>query len=147
MTTRPLVVDTSVAVKWFLDEPGSPHARRIRSALQRNTYRLLIPAVIYAEFANVMWKRVRSRQLDPGDGAAMIEAFVALPADVVPIQSLLPPAYRIACDLDCPVYDALFLALAREADASMVTADERLLRAAHPGIPGLTSLAAWGERG
>jgi predicted nucleic acid-binding protein len=41
-------------------------------------------------------------------------------------EGLARQAVRIACDLDHPVYDCVYLALADRENASMVTADRRL---------------------
>lgn len=63
---------------------------------------------------------------------------------MVPSHALLVSAFRIACNLDLPVYDALFLALSREAGAETVTADEQLHEAVRAHFPHLRWLAAWG---
>ena len=50
-----LVVDSSVAVKWYLEEEGSDRAE---SLLRRNA-RLLAPDLLLPELGNVLWKRRR----------------------------------------------------------------------------------------
>ncbi|MDR7481719.1 MAG: type II toxin-antitoxin system VapC family toxin [Armatimonadota bacterium] len=144
MTPQPLVVDTSVVVKWFLDEPHASQALDVRRAIQQGAYRPVVPDLVYAEFANTIWKHVRRYGLDPSDGEVMIASFLALPMDVVPSHAILLPAFRIACATGRPVYDALFLALSQEAGADMVTADEQLYEAVRAHFPRLQRLAAWG---
>lgn len=143
MTSRPLVVDTSVAVKWFLDEPYASRALDVRRALEQGTYRLVIPDLALAEFANTIWKQVRRHGLEASHGELWVAAFLALPMDVVPSHAVLVPAFRIACTVGRAVYDALFLALSEEAGADMVTADEQLYQAAHAQFPRLRWLASW----
>lgn len=66
----PVVVDTSVAVKWFFDEPYSAQALTLLHAFREGTVRPLAPDLIYPEFANAAWKRVARDRLTPEDGVA-----------------------------------------------------------------------------
>ena len=52
-----LVIDSSVAVKWFVVEPYSTEARRILDAYQNGTLSFLAPDLINAEFGNIIWKK------------------------------------------------------------------------------------------
>ncbi len=52
-----LVVDSSVAVKWFVVEPYSTEARLILDAYQNGVLSLLAPDLINAEFGNIIWKK------------------------------------------------------------------------------------------
>ena len=49
------VVDASVGIKWFVPEPGTPDAVRIRAAGQP----LHVPTFFDVELANIVWKKVR----------------------------------------------------------------------------------------
>lgn len=126
---KSLVVDTSVAVKWFFDEPLSDAAIEILTSARTGRRALMVPDLVYPEFGKAVRKRVVRDGLGPEDGALILAAFVRLPFDdVLPSRPLLPAAYRLALEHGCTVYDALFLATARGAGAELVTADERLHR-------------------
>jgi predicted nucleic acid-binding protein len=56
-----LIVDASVAIKWFIDEPGSDAARR----LWRNESDLLAPDLIIPEVCNAAWRKVRLGESHP----------------------------------------------------------------------------------
>ena len=123
------MVDTSVAMKWFFDEPQSDAAVGVLESARSGARAMAVPDLIYPELGNAVRKRVVRDGLDPEDGALILAAFVRLPFDdVVPSRPLLPAAYRLALEHACTVYDALFLATARQAGADLVTADERLYR-------------------
>ncbi|MDT9165965.1 type II toxin-antitoxin system VapC family toxin, partial [Escherichia coli] len=47
--------------------------------------------------------------------------------EIVPSSVVMKSAFTIALDLDHPVYDCLYLALAAARDCRLVTADARLL--------------------
>ena len=55
----PVVVDSSVAIKWFVVEPYSAEAHSILEEYQADTLRLLAPALLYAEVGNIVWKKHR----------------------------------------------------------------------------------------
>ena len=117
----PLIGDASVATKWYAEEPGTAEAVII---LRRSD--LIAPEVIFAEVANAFWKRVRRGVSSPDQANA---ALAQLPQDVgrtMPIGELAAEALRLAIEHDHPIYDCLYVALARRENAPLVTADQRL---------------------
>jgi len=130
-----VVVDTSVAVKWFFDEPYSREALRLLEAFEQGRLRPLAPDLIYAEFANAVWKRVVSAHVRAEDGEAVIAAFLDLPLEVTPSPLVLQPAYRLALEHRQSIYDALFLALSLQAGADLVTADRAFYESVNAGFP------------
>lgn len=139
-----LVVDTSVAVKWFFDEPLSERALAILEACRSGAESLLAPDLIYLEFGNAVRKRVLKKELAPEDGAVIVAAFTRVLFEaVLQSRSLLPSAYRLALEHGCTVYDAVFLAAASQTSADCVTADERFYRTVGDRV---TSLHWLGDR-
>ncbi|MEX0692402.1 MAG: type II toxin-antitoxin system VapC family toxin [Gemmatimonadales bacterium] len=130
--TTPLVLDTSVVIKWFLDEPGAEAARRIEAGCRDGTWRPVVPDLCYAECGNVIWKRVARGDVRPEDGAAILDAVAVLPLHVVPTRTVLPLAYALALEHGRAVYDMVFLAVADVFGAELVTADQWLGRV--PGV-------------
>ncbi|MCC6492438.1 MAG: type II toxin-antitoxin system VapC family toxin [Pirellulales bacterium] len=119
MTT--LVVDASVAAKWFFPEDYSAECRRLL-APQRN---LLVPDLIWSEMGNIVWKRVRQGEVQPDEAARLIADFARMPLEVAPTQDLLPAAVELAIATDRTVYDCMYLALAIDRKCPVITADER----------------------
>ena len=61
-----LVLDASVAAKWYLPRDGETFVDAAFDLLTRHAreqIRLIAPDSIWAEFGNVMWKAVRQRRL------------------------------------------------------------------------------------
>jgi predicted nucleic acid-binding protein len=117
-----LIVDASVAIKWFIDEPGSDMARR----LWRDESVLLAPDLIIPEVCNAAWRKVRLGESDPAQAK---EITLRLRHGVIEFRPTAPLARRaigLALDLDHPVYDCFYLALAEAERVLFVTADRRL---------------------
>ncbi|MEO7716994.1 MAG: type II toxin-antitoxin system VapC family toxin [Capsulimonas sp.] len=117
----PVVVDASVAVKWFLPEIHSSHAAHLLDGRP-----LLVPDLIYAEIGNIFWKRVRNGDITEAQSQMLLTTFLAMPLSVFPIAELTPAAVAIANQTGRSVYDSIYLALAIRESAPMVTADLRL---------------------
>jgi predicted nucleic acid-binding protein len=118
-----VVVDASVAIKWFIHEPDRAAARRL---LEPDRH-LLAPELLVAEVASAMWKRVMAGE---GDARQAPLTAASLPRFFTRLVSLAPLAARalvIAAELRHPVYDCFYLALAETENATLVTADRRLI--------------------
>ena len=118
-----LVANASVAIKWFLLEPGRDEARRLLDPGQR----LIAPELIVAEVTNAMWKRVMAGQMTARQGAAATTALQQFLEPLLPLAPLAARALAIAGELRHPAYDCFYLALAETRDLKLITADRRLV--------------------
>ncbi|MBX3402154.1 MAG: type II toxin-antitoxin system VapC family toxin [Phycisphaeraceae bacterium] len=122
---KALVIDASVAVKWFLPEKDSEQAARLLSG----TRRLVAPDLLWIEVAAVLWKVVRRSAITPDEAHRIIADAAAFPVETIESFSLLPEAMRIAMETGRTVYDSLYVSLAAVERSAVVTADERLVNA------------------
>lgn len=116
------VVDASVAVKWFVPEIYSTDATR----LLRKNIALLVPDLIFAEVGNVLWKRWRRKEMDASEITGILSDFRRLPMRRVSAYDLSDTAWQVAAQTERTFYDSLYVALAIQAEAPLVTADRRL---------------------
>jgi predicted nucleic acid-binding protein len=130
------VIDASIAVKWVLPEHDSGAA----TALQR--HELLAPSHWIIEAANALWSRARRGDLTPAEVARRVAALERTPVIAVDARRHLAAAVGLANELAHPVYDCLYLAVARAEGALLVTADRRLVTASakSPSLAGLVRL-------
>lgn len=120
-----LVVDASVAALWVLEQDGSARAATIRAEGG-----LIAPTLIAAEIGSAIWKAVRRKAVSRADALVAIETAL-LPFDtLIPAEGLRNRALAMAIDLDHPIYDCFYLALAEREGAPLVSADKRLIAAA-----------------
>lgn len=118
-----LVIDACIAIKWVVEEDGTPEALAL---LERA--KLLAPELLVAECANILWKKVQRDELSREEALLAARLLQGAEIELRPTRSLLAAATGIAIELDHPAYDCLYLALAAENDCRFVTADERFLR-------------------
>jgi len=128
MSDEALVIDASVAVKWLIEEEGTPQALALRRVA-----RLIAPDLITAECANIFWKKVQRGELIPEEALLAARLLQAADVELMPTRSLLEAATRVAIELDHPAYDCLYLALAVDRNCRLVTADERFRRKLREG--------------
>ena len=119
------VVDASVVAAAFFQEVDAKAAR----ALLASEAELHAPDLIYAEFANVVWKRYGRREIDEPEAEDLLADFLRLPLRITPCSELAPIALPLALRTGRTVYDSLYLALAVRLKAVMVSSDRRLVNA------------------
>ena len=134
-----LVVDASIAVKWFLPEAHAVRARRIL----RGRRTLLAPDLIWAEVGNTLWKKLGRAEITDEEAQALLRDFRRFPLRTYTAEALLDPAWELAVRFNVSIYDSLYLALGVSQDCPVATAD-RALRDALKGGP-LAPLVLWVE--
>lgn len=120
-----IVIDASIAVKWFLEEPGSVDAQYI---LELNN--LAAPDIVFAEVQNTLLKRWRQ------GNATAAQVFECIPllherlAHVEPTPTIAEAAAAVALSASHPIRDCLYIALAERLGAPLATSDLKLARLA-----------------
>jgi predicted nucleic acid-binding protein len=104
----------------------------------------LAPDLVLVELLNTAWKSLRM-------GAITSEQFQVLAhraaepfSRLFPFTALLARAGHWCRELDHPAYDCLYVALAEQERATLITADQRLLRKLaepRPELPAAMDLA------
>ncbi|MCS5704683.1 type II toxin-antitoxin system VapC family toxin [Synechococcus sp. FGCU-3] len=95
----------------------------------------MAPELMLTEVANALWRLQRAGQL-AADGLQQRLSRASELVDVIePDRHLQVEALALACHLDHPVYDCLYLALARREAAALLTADQRLQQLAVRVLP------------
>ncbi|SEA64889.1 Predicted nucleic acid-binding protein, contains PIN domain [Rubrimonas cliftonensis] len=115
-----------MALKWLVGEAGSDAAAALLDGPA-----LLAPELIHVEIANALWRMARVGRIAEADAADALALLARLPLRRrVADRHLAPEALRLAQLLDHPACDCLYLALAMDAGAPVVTADRRFVAAA-----------------
>jgi predicted nucleic acid-binding protein len=135
------VIDTSVALKWYVRESDSAIAKPLLGL------ELAAPDIILVELANALWKKVRKGEVESPQANEALAHF-AQTVKLVPSSILVDQALCLAVELLHPVYDCLFIVLSRELEVPLITSDKRLCRRAQAFGLGeiVVPLDKWKER-
>jgi predicted nucleic acid-binding protein len=122
-----LVLDTSVIVKWFRQgEVLAERALALRDAYLAGQIAVAVPALVAYELANVLRYKT---DLTTGQVRAAVQSLFDLGWEwVAPSSAVMGRAVEVARACETTVYDATFAAQAESLHATLVTADERLVR-------------------
>jgi predicted nucleic acid-binding protein len=123
VTAPRIVLDASAALRVVL---ASPDAEEAVGTLERASL-VLAPSLFASETANALWK-LGSKGLLPSEVLAeRWEMAMALPDRLCPDQDLAVEALSEAARHGHPVYDLLYVVLARREGCRVMTFDRRLI--------------------
>jgi predicted nucleic acid-binding protein len=118
------LLDTSVAVKWFVTEEDSERALDLQQAHLRDDLQLHAPDVLLMESANAL----RYAGLSEERILQNLETVPMLGVEIIPFSiDVLNSAVTLSLEHDLAVYDAYFLALAQAMEIPLITADRKML--------------------
>ena len=122
-----IVIDASLAVKWFLEEPESDAARQ---KLADNLGQITVPDLFVIEVTAALVRNANIHKRTYPAMRAHIADFAALLAgnelqQVRPTPPQVAKAATLALDLGHPLKDCIYLALAVELGCDLVTCDAR----------------------
>lgn len=122
------VIDASVALKWVITEPGSDSAYALLDA--GGKLLLVAPEHLVGEVGNGLRKRVAQHLLNAADAVEALDAVMDLGLEFAAGAHRWARSLQDALAWGVTTYDALYVRLALDLDAELVTADSRLLAAA-----------------
>lgn len=118
------ILDASVILKWFLKEKDTDKALKIKQSYILGQIDLIEPDLLLYEFVNGLrfQKGINEKEIDEA-----IENLFAFQINfITPTISSLKFAKSIALEYNTTVYDAFYIALARETNSCFVTSDDKL---------------------
>jgi predicted nucleic acid-binding protein len=122
------VLDASVIIKWFVQEPDSAAARSLFRQLRDGNIRVAAPDILLYELPNIL---LRKTGMDTAEVRRAVALLLETDIDIIPLEPPLAfEAIDVAGETGASLYDASYLALAAREGAILVTADTALLRLA-----------------
>ena len=122
-----LVIDASVAAKWFNLEELSDRAADIKEAYVRGDLELAAPIHMIYEVGNSIWKNKQLTETEANDAiAALLQLNVQL---LEPTTERAKRAMKIAKSRNTTFYDAIYLQAAEELNIALLTADNVQVKA------------------
>lgn len=115
------VIDTSVAIAWYLEERFSPAARVWQDRLLGGQVRLLVPGLHYWEFANVLRTLVARDEIGQDLAGEIFDLHLDAPLEVAEPERR--DVLNTALAYGATAYDAVFIALSLAHEAPLITAE------------------------
>ena len=117
------ILDASAAVTIAMNLPEST---KFLSNIDTSDM-VMAPDLFVSEVSNAIWKYVKAGMLDSEQGSTVLERAVMLVDTFEPGQMLYKEAFALSVDHLHPVYDALYLVLARRHNGVLATLDKRMV--------------------
>jgi len=122
-----LVVDASVAAKWFNVEELSDKAANVKDAHVKGDIELAAPIHLIYEIGNSIWK---NKQLSDNDACDAISSIIRLDIQLIePTAQRAQRAMELARQVETSFYDAVYLQAAEEMKIPLLTADQKQITA------------------
>jgi len=121
--TQDLVLDTSVAIAWYLPESSAQAAREWQRRMLDGEVHLWVPGLHFWEIANVLRTYVRRGEIDEPLAQEIYGLHLA-----APLKTSEPEPTRVlqtAFSYQATVYDAVFITLALTLEARLLTAERK----------------------
>ena len=86
---RTLVIDTSIAVKWVVEEEGTPEALALSKSAK-----LIAPELLVAGCANILWKKVQRKELAKQEALLAARLLQGAEIELIPMRFLFEAATK-----------------------------------------------------
>lgn len=116
------VLDTSVAIAWYLPEVFSEEAKHWRDQLLDGRCQLVVPSLHFWEMANVLRTCVKRRELEIPVARRIFE--VHLDAPLTTADPNKDAVFDTAVKYDSSVYDAVYISLSLAQSIPLLTAEK-----------------------
>lgn len=139
-----IVVDASIAVKWFIDEPDSAVADDFLTQYEGE---LAAPSFLVIEVSRALVAAINARRIARDAGRTAITAWLSV-VDAGHIvlfeadRAIVDRSVEIALALGHPLPDCLYLALALDLKCDLATADRIFARRASSRYDNIKLIAA-----
>lgn len=121
-----IIVDASIAVKWYIrDEIDAGKAIALLLDYEKGKIKLIVPALFYYEAGNVINTAVMRKRITEEEGRGIIKDMLESDLEISASDKLIPVAYMYAREYAISLYDASYLAAAKEHTAMLYTADRK----------------------
>ena|SRR3989338_5809416 len=118
-----IVIDSSIAVKWFVDEEGSEKAVELLKLHQVRKINLYAPESIVLEVVNGLFFKAK---FSADELILVVEKLYLFDLNLLPLrQTSVLSTVKVMFKEKIASYDALFIAVAQELDCPLVTNDRK----------------------
>ena len=122
---KALVIDASVAVKWFLNEENSDKARLIRSKLENGNISIIVPELLFLEILNSLrYNKVKEKNILSANKILFDADFEITELS----EEIILKTIENSIKYHITIYDSLYITLAQIHGTFLITADKKLYK-------------------
>jgi predicted nucleic acid-binding protein len=118
-----VVLDACVVVKLFIQEENHADALFFNSSV----FTRIAPEILLVEVANAFRKKIFNKEMDINQAEESLNKLPKLFDELFIVKELIEKAFNYAVELNHPVGDCVYLALAIKNDAKLITSDAKFL--------------------
>ena len=131
---KTIIVDSSVAIKWFLHDESNQKALEIEDAFRNKSILIAIPTLFFYEVGNILKTTTKSLRLNENQSTLAMKNFLEVDFIAYSSRELFIKALKKSIDWDISFYDASYVALADYLNIPLYTADQKLLQKAESNL-------------
>jgi len=121
-----IVIDTSVAMKWFFPESGFKKALELKDKHIKNEITIYSRDLFLYEFTSA-FKNYSFQKIEEKDFSIAVSALMSLKIKFLPLKfQETEELFLLSRKLDISVYDGSFILLAKNLKAPLYTSDKKL---------------------
>lgn len=139
-------LDANIFIASFCREIGQGAAKKLFSQLLEDHYRILMPALVNFEIANVLAKKEKAGQLTESESKLALKQFATFPILLVWQTEYLEQAMDLQRKNLATVFDASYLATAKTNGIPLITEDQELIKRGKKIHPAIYTTSEWLER-
>lgn len=121
-----VTIDVSTAVEVVM---GRPKQKSIIDILQKADW-IIAPSLYIYEASNVIWKYHSIQNYPLEDILKKTRYLHEMVDQFINARELFEEAIPLSCIIDHPAYDSMYLVTSRRKNATLITLDKRLIKAA-----------------
>ncbi len=118
------VLDASIVIKWFSEEEYTDKALELRDDFSKGDIELVVPDLMLYEVSNALRYNPDFNETDVSEAVGTLyDIGISI---IVPNREVINSALNLAYEHKITVYDAYYVALAKEINFKLITADRKL---------------------
>ena len=130
MNPKHIIIDSSVAIKWYLPDEENDEALKIKSDFNKRIVLIDVPILFFYEVSNVLRTTTKQLRIENVNSTKAYYHLLDLNFNTYSSKDLFKKALEKAFTLDISSYDASYIVLAEHLQIPFYSADEKLVRKA-----------------
>ncbi len=130
MNSKSIIIDSSVAAKWYLSDEYDDIAIKIKSDFEIKIISIKVPMLFFYEVSNILRTTSKQLRIDRDICINAYQNLLDLDFTTYFSKELYKAALEMALHLDITAYDSAYVTLAGSLQIPLYTADEKLVRKA-----------------